>query len=67
MIKIILKVIIIKAKIPSGWEWNDELNSPLTKYEMEFPNPQPGQKSIPRFASGQIVKWVLSGELIKAR
>ena len=56
MIEIILKVIIMKAKIPNGCEWKDEIKSPLKRKEIEFPIPQPGQKSIPKFANGQIVK-----------
>ena len=56
MIVIILNISIIKAKIPNGCELNDAIKSPLNKYEIEFPNPQPGQKSIPRFLRGQIVK-----------
>lgn len=49
-------MIIIKAKIPKGCEWKEEIKSPLKRKEIEFPNPQPGQKSIPIFANGQIVK-----------
>jgi hypothetical protein len=56
MIEIILNMIIIKAKIPKGCEWKEEIKSPLKRKEIEFPNPQPGQKSIPIFANGQIVK-----------
>ena len=67
MIVMILNAIIIKAKIPKGCEWNDEVKSPRNKYEIEFPNPQPGQKSNPRFAIGQIVKWASDGEYINAR
>jgi hypothetical protein len=61
MIVMILSVIIIKAKIPNGCERNDKLSSPLNKYEIEFPNPHPGQKSNPRLAKGQIVKCVSPG------
>ena len=67
MIENILTVIIINANIPSECEWNEEMKSPLNKNEIEFPNPQPGQNSIPKFFRGQIVKWVDSGELINAR
>ena len=67
MIVMILNAIIIKAKIPKGCEWKEEAKSPLNRYEIEFPNPHPGQNSNPRFESGQIVKWVASGEFINAR
>jgi len=60
-------VIIIIAKIPNGCELNEELKSPLNKKEIEFPKPHPGQNSIPRLANGQIVKWVVPGELNRAR
>ena len=63
----ILIEMTITAKIPSGCEWNEETKSPLNKYEIEFPKPQPGQNSKPRFAIGQIVKCECSGELIKIR
>ncbi len=36
-------------------------------YEIEFPNPQPGQKSKPKFPIGHIVKWVSPGLWIKAK
>ena len=62
MIEIILKTIIIKAKIPKGCEWNEEIKSPLNKWEIEFPKPHPGQNSNPRLANGQIVKCVSPGE-----
>ena len=67
MIVIILNMIIAKAKIPKGCERKEEEKSPLNKYEIEFPNPHPGQYLKPRFESGQIVKWVASGEFINAR
>ena len=67
MIEIILEVIIIKAKIPSGWEWNEAVKSPLKMYEIEFPKPHPGQSSNPRLARGQIVKCASPGEWIKIR
>jgi hypothetical protein len=68
MIKvIILYEIIINAKDPNGCELNEDEKSPLNKYEIDLPNPQPGQKSIPIIAKGQIVKWLSTGELIKAR
>lgn len=53
----ILYVIIISAKIPSGWTKNDSKIFPEKIMEIECPNPQPGQKSNPRFDIGQIVKW----------
>ena len=34
---------------------------------MDFPNPQPGQKSIPRLLNGQTVKWDEPSTLIRAR
>jgi hypothetical protein len=46
----------MSAKIPNGCELIDAENSPLNRYEIDLPNPHPGQKSIPIFAKGQIVK-----------
>lgn len=67
MIVIILDKIIIRAKIPNGWEWNEEIKSPIKIYDMEFPKPHPGQNLIPRLAKGQIVKCEFPGEWIKSR
>ena len=67
MIVIILMVIMIKAKIPNGCAWKEADRSPWKKSETELPNPQPGQKSIPRFAKGQTVKWIDWGSLINTR
>lgn len=36
------------ANAPNGWLLNDATKSPRNRYPMERPNPQPGQKSIPR-------------------
>jgi len=63
----ILIEMTIKAKIPSGCDWNEETKSPLNKYEIELPKPQPGQNSKPRFEIGQIVKCVSPGEWTKSR
>lgn len=67
MIEIILSVIIIKANIPKGCDWIDEIKSPLNKYEIELPRPHPGQNSNPKFEIGQIVKCDSPGEWIKIR
>ena len=61
MIVTILNMIIINAKIPNGCDWNDSTKLPVKMYDIEFPKPQPGQNSIPRFAKGQIVKCVSPG------
>jgi hypothetical protein len=58
----ILIEMTITAKIPSGCDLNEETTSPLNKYEIELPNPQPGQKLKPIFAIGHIVKCVSPGE-----
>jgi hypothetical protein len=47
---------IMIAKIPNGCELNEDEISPLNKSEIDLPNPQPGQKSIPKFANGHMVK-----------
>lgn len=61
MIVIILRAKTIRAKIPSGCELIDEIRSARNKYEIEFPKPHPGQKSIPRFFNGQTVKCAPPG------
>jgi len=44
------------AKIPSGCMWNEALISPLKRYDIEWPNPQPGQYLKPKLLKGQSVK-----------
>lgn len=67
MIEMILIAIIIIPKIPRGCEWKEEAKSPLNRYEIELPNPHPGQNSKPKLERGQIVKWLISGVWIIAR
>jgi hypothetical protein len=53
---IILYMIIAKAKMPSGWDLNELIKSAWYINEIDFPIPQPGQKSKPKLLNGQSVK-----------
>ena len=63
----ILVINTISANNPKGWTLKDFKISPWKIYEIEFPNPQPGQKPKPRICKGQMLKWVIDGSLINAR
>lgn len=49
-------MIIAKAKMPIGWDLNELIKSAWYINEIDFPIPQPGQKSNPKLLNGQSVK-----------
>ena len=63
----ILVINTISANNPKGCTPNDFKISPWEIYEIEFPNPQPGQKPNPRICNGQILKWAIAGSFINDR
>src|SRR3990172_5153597 len=60
------KIITVAAKMPSGCICNDAFTLPCRRYEIERPNPQPGQRRKPARLNMHSEKWLPESGLVAA-